>query len=408
MTFFGESFKLRKRRATGSLDTSIPVDSNFKVMTFKDLNISEVVLKALKDKDYHIPTPIQQQAIPIGITGRDILGIAQTGTGKTAAFAIPIIEQLRCESTSVSRKKQSGIKALILTPTRELAIQNDEAFTDYGKYTSLRHTVIFGGVGQGKQVSELRKGIDILIATPGRLLDLIGQGYIHLDTVQHFVLDEADRMLDMGFIHDIKKILPLLPSQKQTMLFSATMPGEIAAISKSLLRKPAVVKVIPTASVVDTIEQHVCFVEKEEKIETLVHLLNQEKEERVLVFSRTKHGADKIARKLNKQNILCEAIHGNKSQNARQKALNDFKTGKTNVIIATDIAARGIDVQDLGVVVNYDLPDIPETYVHRIGRTGRAGNSGVAFTFCTQEEYPMVRRIQKLTGKKLSQVSIPA
>lgn len=374
-------------------------------MTFNELNISVPVLKALNEKGYTLPTPIQEQAIPVASKGKDLLGIAQTGTGKTAAFAIPIIEQLKNDPSS---KGNRNIKALILTPTRELAIQIEESFADYGKYTQLKHTVIFGGVSQSRQVEQINRGTDILIATPGRLLDLIGQGIIKLDSIRHFVLDEADRMLDMGFIHDIRKILPLLPEKKQTMLFSATMPAEITTISKKLLHSPARIEITPVASVVDTIEQNVCYVEKPEKMDTLVKILNEEEKERVLIFSRTKHGADKIARMLSRSNILCGAIHGNKSQNARQKALNDFKSGKTMVIVATDIAARGIDIQDLGVVINYDLPDVAETYVHRIGRTGRAGNSGVAFSFCTQEEHSMLRSIQKLTGKKLKPMAIPA
>lgn len=381
-------------------------------MTFKELNISESALKALDDKKYITPTPIQQQAIPAACEGKDILGLAQTGTGKTAAFAIPILEQLNKAITSEGNnnrnKNKHQIKALILTPTRELAIQIEDDFTAYGKYMNVKHTVIFGGVKQNKQVAQLKQGVDILTATPGRLLDLIGQGIISLAGIKHFVLDEADRMLDMGFIHDVRKILPMLPNMKQTMLFSATMPEDIAKISKSLLHSPVKAEVTPVSSVVDTIEQHVCFVERPDKIATLVNLIHERNKQSMLVFSRTKHGADKIARMLCKRNIQCSAIHGNKSQNARQKALNDFKTGKTKVIIATDIAARGIDIKDLGVVVNYDLPDVPETYVHRIGRTGRAGHSGVAFTFCTQEEYPMMRRIQKLTGKRLDKVSIPA
>lgn len=381
---------------------------NIKTMTFKELNIAEPILKALEEKEYSTPTPIQQQAIPQASIGKDLLGIAQTGTGKTAAFAIPIIIQLINNINFRSTGKNRPIRALILTPTRELAIQIEESFTDYSKYTDLRHAVIFGGVKQAGQVKQLRQGIDILTATPGRLLDLISQGLVSLNGIQHFVLDEADRMLDMGFIHDIRRILPMLPQKKQTMLFSATMPSEIATISKKLLHSPVRIEVTPESSVVDAIEQRVCYVEREKKIDTLVNLLNGEKEERILIFSRTKHGADKIARKLNKQKIACDAIHGNKSQNARQRALNDFKSGKKNVIIATDIAARGIDIQDLGVVVNYDLPDVPETYVHRIGRTGRAGHSGCAFTFCTEDEIPMIRRIQKLTGKKIEKVDIPA
>jgi ATP-dependent RNA helicase RhlE len=372
-------------------------DSKFS-MTFNDLNISKPILKAIEEKGYITPTPIQEQAIPVATGGRDILGLAQTGTGKTAAFAIPIIEQLK---DNVGGNGGRAIKALILTPTRELAIQIEESFTDYGKYTGVRHTVIFGGVNQNPQVRALKSGTDVLIATPGRLLDLIGQGFIKLDKLQIFVLDEADRMLDMGFIHDIKRILPLLPKRKQTMLFSATMPKEVEKISSALLYNPKKVAVTPVSSVVDTIEQHIFFVEKPEKMDLLVDILSEKRGERVLIFSRTKHGADKIARLLKKENLYCEAIHGNKSQNARQTALSNFKTGKSNIIVATDIAARGIDIQDLGMVINFDLPDVPETYVHRIGRTGRAGAKGVALTFCSQEEKDMVRDIKKLTGVTL-------
>lgn len=378
-----------------------------KLMTFKELKISEPVLKALIDKEYVTPTPIQEQAIPAGVEGRDILGIAQTGTGKTAAFAIPIIEQLMKKemNPSLSKNNKRHIKALILTPTRELAIQIEESFSDYGKYSGLKHTVIFGGVKQGQQVKRLNQGVDILTATPGRLLDLIGQGFVKLNSVEHFVLDEADRMLDMGFIHDISRIIPMLPQQKQTMLFSATIPDEINKISRDLLHNPVKAEVAHSASVVDAIEQDLFFVEKPQKIDLLVRVLNEQSEERVLVFSRTKHGADKIVRALSKCKIGCEAIHGNKSQNARQTALKNFKSGKTRIIVATDIAARGLDIQDLGLVINYDLPDVAETYVHRIGRTGRAGNSGLAFTFCSSEEYPMIKDIQKITGKKLRRVS---
>ncbi len=378
-----------------------------KLMTFKELKISEPVLKALIDKEYVTPTPIQEQAIPAGVEGRDILGIAQTGTGKTAAFAIPIIEQLMKKemNPSLSKNNKRQIKALILTPTRELAIQIEESFSDYGKYSGLKHTVIFGGVKQGQQVKRLNQGVDILTATPGRLLDLIGQGFVKLNSVEHFVLDEADRMLDMGFIHDISRIIPMLPQQKQTMLFSATIPDEINKISRDLLHNPVKAEVAHSASVVDAIEQDLFFVEKPQKIDLLVRVLNEQSEERVLVFSRTKHGADKIVRALSKCKIGCEAIHGNKSQNARQTALKNFKSGKTRIIVATDIAARGLDIQDLGLVINYDLPDVAETYVHRIGRTGRAGNSGLAFTFCSSEEYPMIKDIQKITGKKLRRVS---
>jgi len=369
-------------------------------MTFKELKISGPVLRALLEKEYEVPTPIQEQTIPAAKAGRDILGIAQTGTGKTAAFAIPIIDRLMEKQSAKGAKRP--IKALIVTPTRELAIQIDDSFTDYAKHTPLRHTVIFGGVNQNPQTKTLAGGVDILTATPGRLLDLIGQGFISLDSVEEFVLDEADRMLDMGFIHDIRKILPLLPEKKQTMLYSATMPAEIAEISNKLLHQPLKIDVSPERTAVfDAIEQEVFFVEKPEKPALLVNLLNEKKDKSVLVFSRTKHGADKIARSLNKQQIVCEAIHGNKSQNARQKALNDFKTGKTRIIIATDIAARGIDINNLGLVINYDMPDVAETYVHRIGRTGRAGNTGLAFTFCTEDDRQMLKDIQKLTGRKL-------
>ncbi|MBP7767803.1 MAG: DEAD/DEAH box helicase [Prevotella sp.] len=366
--------------------------------TFHDLKISEPVLKALQDKRYINPTPIQQQAIPVALTGSDLLGIAQTGTGKTAAFTIPIIQQLMAELADRQRRP----RALVLTPTRELAIQIEECVTDYAKYTRLRSCVIFGGVNQKPQVAQLNKGVDLLIATPGRLLDLISQRLLTLDSVRHFVLDEADRMLDMGFVHDIRRIIPLLPKQRQTMLFSATMPKTIADLSQTILHRPRRVEVAPVASVVDTIEQHLYMVEKPEKVELLVQVLNKRRNDTALVFSRTKHGADKIARKLKQRGISCDAIHGNKSQNARQRALENFKTHKTRVIIATDIAARGIDIDGLQLVVNFDLPDVPETYVHRIGRTGRAGHSGQALTFCSKEEYAMVRDIQKLTGRRLN------
>lgn len=371
------------------------------MITFKELNISEPILKALTRKGYETPTPIQAQAIPVALQERDLLGIAQTGTGKTAAFAIPVIQQLNQSDANTHRR---SIKALILTPTRELAIQIEECFADYTKYTNLKHTVIFGGVNQKPQVDVLRKGVDILIATPGRLLDLIAQKHISLNHVKHFILDEADRMLDMGFIHDIKRLLPMLPKQKQTLFFSATMPGQIAILSKSILRNPVKVEVTPVSSAVDIIDQRLYFVEKKQKSELLISILEEEHEKSVLVFSRTKHGADKIARVLNKKGIGCEAIHGNKTQGARQRALTNFKSGKTRVVIATDIAARGIDIADLELVINYDLPDVAETYVHRIGRTGRAGKKGTALSFCTEEEHTMVRDIQKLTGKKLRTV----
>ena len=374
-------------------------------MTFRELNISEPILKALVNKKYETPAPIQEQAIPVALEGRDLLGLAQTGTGKTAAFAIPIIQQL---DQQMSKNRKREIQALILTPTRELAIQIDECFRDYAQYTSVRHTVIFGGVNQRSQVEQLQSGVDILVATPGRLLDLINQKYISLSHIRHFVLDEVDRMLDMGFVHDIKRLLPMLPKQKQCLFFSATMPVTIANLSKSILYKPVRIEVAPVSSVVDTIHQRLYFVEKSQKSKLLVEILAKEKKKTVLVFSRTKHGADRIARVLNKQGIGCEAIHGDKTQNARQRALSNFKSGKTRVIIATDIAARGIDIANLEIVINYDLPDMAETYVHRIGRTGRAGNSGTALTFCSQEESIMLKNIQKLTGKELNAVSVSA
>lgn len=370
-------------------------------MIFKELNIIEPILKALEEEGYSTPTPIQAQAIPHILEGLDVLGCAQTGTGKTAAFSIPILQKL--DNTAKHGRKE--IKVLILTPTRELAIQIGESFTAYGKHLSLRHTVIFGGVGQKPQTDALTRGIDILIATPGRLLDLINQKYINLKTIDFFVLDEADRMLDMGFIHDIKRILPMLPKQRQTLFFSATMPKEIAALADSILHNPVKVEVSPVSSTVDVIEQHLYLVEKEEKKLLLVELLKDKNKESVLVFSRTKHGADKIAKLLSKEGIGSEAIHGNKSQNARQRALSNFKERKTRVLIATDIAARGIDVDNLSHVINYDLPEVPETYVHRIGRTGRAGREGIALSFCSSDEMPMLKDIQKLIGKQLNRVT---
>ncbi|MEN6618029.1 MAG: DEAD/DEAH box helicase [Rikenellaceae bacterium] len=370
-------------------------------MTFKELNIIEPILKALIQEGYSTPTPIQVEAIPIILNNSDILGCAQTGTGKTAAFSIPILQKLY---GNVKQGRNKDIKALVLTPTRELAIQIDESFAAYGKYTSLRHTVVFGGVGQRPQTEALRNGVDILIATPGRLLDLINQGYINLKNIDFFVLDEADRMLDMGFIHDIKRILPLLPKKRQTLFFSATMPQEIASLANSILNNPAKVAVTPVSSTVDSIDQYIYFAEKKEKISLLIHLLNDKEKESVLVFSRTKHGADKIAKALSQAGIGTEAIHGNKSQNARQNALSKFKSHNTRVLIATDIAARGIDIDQLSHVINYDLPEVPETYIHRIGRTGRAGYGGVALSFCEPEELPQLKGIQKLLGKQIAVV----
>ena len=373
-------------------------------MTFKELNIAEPILKAIEEKGYVSPTPIQEKAIPVALAEKDILGCAQTGTGKTASFAIPIIQHLLGESGQNNRQ---GIKALILTPTRELALQINECISDYTKYTKVRHGVIFGGVNQRPQVDMLRKGIDILIATPGRLLDLMNQKHLSLDKIQYFVLDEADRMLDMGFIHDIKRILPKLPKNKQTLFFSATMPDSIVALTNSLLKKPVKISITPDSPTVDAIKQVVYFVEKKEKSHLLISILQENVEQSVLIFSRTKHNADRIVRTLVKAGIGSQAIHGNKSQSARQTALGNFKSGKTRVMVATDIASRGIDINELPLVINYDLPDVPETYVHRIGRTGRAGNAGTALTFCSQEERKLVNDIQKLTGKKLCRAELP-
>lgn len=367
-------------------------------MTFEQLELIEPIQKALQQEGYTIPTPIQAEAIPYVLDGYDLLGCAQTGTGKTAAFSIPIIQNLYNERQN---GKVCGIKALILTPTRELAIQIGESFTAYGKYAGVKHTVIFGGVGQKPQTDALQRGVDVLIATPGRLLDLTGQGFISLKYLDYFVLDEADRMLDMGFIHDIKRILPLLPKKRQSLFFSATMPPEIERLAGTILHDPQKVKVTPASSTVEKIDQSVYFVKKVEKVSLLTHLLKDSSLESVLVFTRTKHRADKVARVLAKANIGAEAIHGNKSQTARQRALTNFKDHTTRVLIATDIAARGIDVDHLSHVINYELPNVPETYVHRIGRTGRAGRSGVAYSFCDAEEVPYLKDIQRLIGKQI-------
>ena len=364
-------------------------------MTFQELNLIEPLKRAVAEKGYTTPTPIQQQAIPPALEGRDLMGCAQTGTGKTAAFTLPILQLLAAEPRTKGRRT---IKALVLTPTRELAIQIDECCRDYARYTDIRHCVIFGGVNQRPQVDALQKGVDLLVATPGRLLDLIGQGYVTLDTIRFFVLDEADRMLDMGFIHDIRRILPLLPERRQTLFFSATMPESIAALAAKILRNPVLVTVTPPASVVETIAQTVHFAEKAEKSQLLIDLLSASDAQQVLVFSRTKHGADKLAKILNRAGIRSCAIHGNKSQNARVKAMNDFKSGECRVMIATDIAARGIDIDQLPLVINYELPEVAETYVHRIGRTGRAGHEGAAWSFCSEDEFEYLCDIQKLTG----------
>ena len=367
-------------------------------MTFEQLNLITPIIEALKHEEYSTPTPIQAQAIPKILEGNDLIGCAQTGTGKTAAFSIPIIQKLSENSES---RKHKAIKALIITPTRELAIQIGESFTAYGRFTSLKHAVIFGGVSQVPQVNLIRSGVDILIATPGRLLDLYNQGFIKVPSLDFFVLDEADRMLDMGFIHDIKRILQIIPSKRQTLLFSATMPPEIQKLANSMLYKPLKVEVTPVSSTVDIINQLVYFVEKKQKKDLLISLLSNETVESALVFARTKHGSDKLVKLLVKDGIQAEAIHGNKSQNARQNAINNFKDRKTKVLIATDIAARGIDVDMLSHVINYELPEVPETYVHRIGRTGRAGNKGVAISLVDPEEVKLLRDIEHLIKKNI-------
>jgi len=374
-------------------------------MLFDQIGLTPPLLKALKQEGYTTPTPIQHQAIPHALAGKDILGLAQTGTGKTAAFALPILQKL---SALASGNGYRYTRALILTPTRELALQISESFASYGRYTGLKHEVIFGGVPQTPQTLALRDGVDVLIATPGRLLDLMNQGYVYLDYLETFVLDEADRMLDMGFIHDVKRIIKILPTQRQTMLFSATMPPQITQLASSLLHQPVRVEVTPVSSTAEKIEQSVYFIPKQHKQSLLVHLLSEKNIQRTLVFTRTKHGADKIAKQLKKANIQADAIHGNKSQAARQNALVNFKRGKLKVLVATDIAARGIDVEALEHVINYDLPDVAETYVHRIGRTGRAGASGTAISFCDgKEEMSNLRSINKLIGLKIPAVEHP-
>jgi ATP-dependent RNA helicase RhlE len=369
-------------------------------MSFQNLKLIDPILKALQTEGYQHPTPIQEQAIPIILEHKDLLGSAQTGTGKTAAFAIPILQLFHNEK--MKGKEPRVIEALILTPTRELAIQIGESFTAYGRHTGIQHTVIFGGVSQTAQTDALKKGVDILIATPGRLLDLMSQKFITLRHIRIFVLDEADRMLDMGFIHDVKKIISHLPTERQTLFFSATMPPEIAKLADTILVNPVKVAVNPVSSTVDLIEQAVYFVAKEDKKALLIHLLRNNKSiVSALVFTRTKYGADKVARGLNQAGIYAEAIHGDKAQNTRQRALNNFKTKKTRVLVATDIAARGIDVEELSHVINFELPNVPETYVHRIGRTGRAGLGGVALSFCDQEEKAYLKDIRKLIGKSI-------
>ncbi|MGB5652342.1 MAG: DEAD/DEAH box helicase [Robiginitalea sp.] len=371
-------------------------------MTFEQLELIAPIQQALKDENYVKPTPIQVQAIPYLLKGRDILASAQTGTGKTAAFAIPIIQHLA--SDSHPHRGHRPIRALILTPTRELAIQIGESLNAYGRHTKIRNTVIFGGVNQNKQTEALRRGVDILVATPGRLLDLMNQGYIHLDTIQYFVLDEADRMLDMGFIHDIRKVLAELPKKRQSLFFSATLPDTIVSLSRKILTDPVKIAVSPVSSTAETIQQYLYLTNKTSKPELLLHILKDPEMDQVLLFSRTKHGADRICKNLNKERIGAAAIHGNKSQNQRQKALKDFKDGRIRVLVATDIASRGIDIDQLRYVVNYDIPNEPETYVHRIGRSGRAGEEGVSISLSEPEENEYIRSIEKLIDQKIERV----
>lgn len=370
-------------------------------MSFQSLSIIEPILRSLKEEGYSTPTPIQEQAIPIVLNGFDLLGCAQTGTGKTAAFAIPILQLL--SQNRVNEKKRK-IRSLIVTPTRELAIQIDESFKAYGRYTGLKCTVVFGGVNQNPQIASLNGGVDILVATPGRLLDLMNQGHLTLNNIEIFVLDEADRMLDMGFIHDIRRLLTVLPKKRQSLFFSATMPADITKLASTILYNPSKVSVTPVSSTVDIIQQFVYFVDKGNKNALLIELLNDKNIKTALVFTRTKYGADKVVKILRKSNIVAEAIHGDKAQNARQRALTNFKAQKTRVLVATDIAARGIDVDDLEYVINYEISNIPETYVHRIGRTGRAGAKGTAISFCDAEEKAYLKDVEKLIAKKISVV----
>jgi ATP-dependent RNA helicase RhlE len=370
-------------------------------MKFEDLNLHPTLLKAVKDQNYTTPTAIQEQAIPLVLRKKDVLGSAQTGTGKTAAFALPILHHLIKEKSNNSKQK---IRVLVVTPTRELAIQIGENFTVYSKYTNIKNTVIFGGVKQATQTNALSRGVDILVATPGRLLDLMGQGFISLKDVGYFVLDEADRMLDMGFIHDIKKLLEKLPKQRQSLFFSATMPNSILTLSNTILRNPKKVAVHQVSLTAETIQQYIYYTNKSDKKDLLFHILKDKNIKQILVFSRTKHGADRIVRNLKKKHIVAAAIHGDKAQNQRQKALQSFKNLEVRVLVATDIAARGIDIDKLSYVLNYDIPNEPETYVHRIGRCGRAGEEGVSISICEPEENEYVRDIEKLIKQKITEV----
>jgi ATP-dependent RNA helicase RhlE len=367
--------------------------------SFDDLGLAEPLLRAVRAENYDQPTPIQAQAIPYLLEGKDLLGIAQTGTGKTAAFALPILQRL--SAVQVPRRR-GAVRALILTPTRELAVQIQESFRTYGQHLSLRSAVIFGGVSQHAQVAALARGLDVLVATPGRLLDLINQRHVDLRDLSVFVLDEADRMLDMGFIHDVKRIVALLPKERQTLFFSATMPGEIERLASGILKDPVRIAVTPSATTVERIDQRVYFVDTANKNALLAELLKDEAITRVLVFTRTKHGADRVTKHVQRIGVAAQAIHGNKSQNARQRALADFRDGQTRVLVATDIAARGIDVDGISHVINFEIPNVPETYVHRIGRTARAGRDGIALSFCDVSERPLLRDVEKLTRKPLA------
>jgi ATP-dependent RNA helicase RhlE len=370
-------------------------------MKFDEFGLSPEILRAVKAEKYETPTPIQEKAIPHVMEGKDLLGCAQTGTGKTAAFALPILNRLASEPLKSGRR---NIRCLVLSPTRELASQIADSFTAYGRYTALRNTVVFGGVSQRPQTDALRKGVDVLVATPGRLLDLIQQRFVYLDKIETLVLDEADRMLDMGFINDIRRIIELIPKERQTLMFSATMPYDIRRLADTILHDPIEVAVTPVAATADMIEQFVYYVEKSNKIDLLKELLVGDDVKNALVFSRTKHGADRIERSLQRAGIRVEAIHGDRSQNARERALAAFKKGSTRVLVATDIAARGLDINELSHVINYDLPNEPESYVHRIGRTGRAGLTGVAFSFCAIEERPFLQSVERLIKKHLKVV----
>jgi ATP-dependent RNA helicase RhlE len=361
-------------------------------MNFSQLNLIKPLLRAIEEAGYTTPTEIQKKAIPLALQSRDILGCAQTGTGKTAAFALPILQHLQQDN------RKTSLRCLILTPTRELALQIDDNFKLYSKYTNLKSHAIFGGVSQVNQVAVLKRGVDVLIATPGRLLDLMQQGIITLSGIEILVLDEADHMLDIGFIHDIKRVLAKVPAQRQTLFFSATMPKEIRKFAATILKDPAEIAVTPVSSTAETVQQSVYFVEKPEKAGLLIHLLKENDLDRTLVFTRTKYGADKLVKQLSRKGINAAAIHGDKSQNSRQRALSDFKSSKIKVLVATDIAARGIDIDQLPFVVNYELPNVPETYIHRIGRTGRAGKDGVAISFCDSDQKGDLNNIQKLIG----------